>query len=198
MNSSIVVKIIVSQINLIRLFPHCVLYCLYKNKIKEDVERGAVHHELYNHSLFQSWLFLMTWDKWYRNLFYYRVGKLKYLVSFLAPPFSSFFIGTYAKIGKGFLCVHPFSTYVNAAQIGDNFVVKNNVTIGNSEEGKPTIGNNVTINVHSVVIGNIHIGDNVIVGAGSVIVKDVPSNCVVVGNPARIIKMEGKRVNIAL
>lgn len=38
------------------------------------------------------------------------------------------------------------------------------------------------------IIGNVNIGDNVIVGAGSVVVKDVPSNCVVAGNPAKIIK----------
>ena len=39
------------------------------------------------------------------------------------------------------------------------------------------------------IFGNVHIGDNVIVGAGSVVVKDVPDNCVVAGNPAKIIKI---------
>lgn len=61
-------------------------------------------------------------------------------------------------------------------------------TLGHTETGKPTIGDNVSLGANVTIIGGIHIGDNVTVGAGSVIVKDIPSNCVVVGNPARIIK----------
>ena len=52
----------------------------------------------------------------------------------------------------------------------------------------PTFGNNVYIAANSTVIGNVHIGDNVIVGAGSVITKDVPDNTVVAGNPQRILR----------
>lgn len=47
---------------------------------------------------------------------------------------------------------------------------------------------NVTVGANAVIIGNITIGNNVIVGAGSVVVKDVPDNAIVAGNPARIIK----------
>ena len=50
---------------------------------------------------------------------------------------------------------------------------------------------NVSINANSVVIGKITIGDNVVVGAGSVVTKSVPDNCVVVGNPAFILKENG-------
>lgn len=74
----------------------------------------------------------MVFDQWYRNLFYHRIGKWKYLISFLAPPCESFFIGTYASVGEGFLCVHPYSTYVNVKAVGKNFTVRNNVTIGNN------------------------------------------------------------------
>ena len=52
----------------------------------------------------------------------------------------------------------------------------------------PTIGNNVNIGSNTCIIGGISIGDNVIIGAGSVVVKDVPSNVVIAGNPARIIR----------
>ena len=52
----------------------------------------------------------------------------------------------------------------------------------------PTIGDNVSIGANVNIIGNITIGNNVEIGAGSVVVNDIPDNCVVVGNPARIIR----------
>jgi serine O-acetyltransferase len=96
------------------------------------------------------------------------------------------------EIGKGFQCVHPFATIVNAKKIGDNFSVRNNVTIGNNKRGdRPQIGDNVSINANAVVIGDIKLGNNVVVGAGTVLTKSVPDNCVVVGNPAYILKENG-------
>ena len=86
---------------------------------------------------------------------------------------------------------------------GENFRVGPNVVIGMKKDKdkkiiNPTIGDNVYIAANSTVIGGITVGDNVIIGAGSVVTKDVPANCIVVGNPARIIKKEGERVDIAL
>jgi serine acetyltransferase len=52
----------------------------------------------------------------------------------------------------------------------------------------PVIGNNVTVGSNVVIIGDITIGDHVLIGAGSVVIKDVPSNCVIAGNPAKIIR----------
>ncbi len=52
------------------------------------------------------------------------------------------------------------------------------------------IGDNVSLGANVTVIGNVHIGNNVIVGAGSVVIKDVPDNCVVAGNPAKIIRYQ--------
>ena len=62
----------------------------------------------------------------------------------------------------------------------------------------PTIGNNVKICAGAIVIGDVHIGDNSTIGAGAIVLKDVPDNCIVVGNPARIIKRNGNVVNEAL
>lgn len=53
----------------------------------------------------------------------------------------------------------------------------------------------MTINVNSVVVGDIFIGDNVTIGAGTVLLKSVPPNCIVVGNPAFILYEKGKRVD---
>lgn len=104
-------------------------------------------------------------------------------------------VGPYVKL------VHPFATVINANKIGDHFTVMQNVTIGNkggNSSNIPTIGNNVCICCHAVVLGNISIGNNVIIGAGSVVTKSIPDDCVVVGNPARIIKQKGNTVNINL
>ena len=88
---------------------------------------------------------------------------------------------------------HPYATVLNAKKIGSNFSCKNNTTIGIKRSNeKPTIGNHVQIGANAVIIGDIRIGDNVIVGAGAVVVKDIPDNAVVVGNPARIVRINNR------
>ena len=67
-----------------------------------------------------------------------------------------------------------------------------------SRQLSPHNWNNVRVATGAIVIGGIQIGDNATIGAGAVVVKDVPSNTTVVGNPARIIKQNGKKVNIPL
>ena len=65
-----------------------------------------------------------------------------------------------------------------------------------NETGKrhPTLGNNVIVGSGAKVLGNIAIGDNVRIGAGSVVIKPVPCNCTVTGVPAKIVKRDGKKV----
>lgn len=91
-------------------------------------------------------------------------------------------------IGEGFRPFHAFSTIVYAKSIGRNFCVFQNVTIGFNNGKNPTIGDNVTVFAGANVLGGVKIGDNVIIGAGSVVSKDIPSNTMVVGIPAKPIK----------
>ncbi len=78
-------------------------------------------------------------------------------------------------------------------EIGDDVLIYQNVTLGGTgkEKGKrhPTIGNNCVIGTGAKVLGGIVIGDNVKIGAGSVVVKSVPDNSTVVGIPGRVVRM---------
>lgn len=194
-------KYLLALINVFRLFPHCILLCFFFQQCKDDIDKAL---KLRNYPCHNrggktlDFIYLMTYDKYYRNLFYKRIGHLRYLISWMVPPQDTFTISTYMPLGKGMLCVHPHSTNLNAKSIGDNFIVKNNVTLGEKNGGIPTIGNSVLINVNSVIVGDVKIGNNVIIGACTLIMKDVPDNCVVAGNPAYIIRMEGNICKIKL
>lgn len=87
-------------------------------------------------SPFKGFIYLLVFDKTFRNLFYYRIGKAKYLMSYLLLPHPCFTLATDMKIGKGFQCVHPFASIVNAESIGCNFSIKQCVTVGNKGGGR--------------------------------------------------------------
>lgn len=157
--------------------------------------KQALVHRHFNSNVFIGFCYLMVFDKTFRNIFYKRIGKLKYFVYYFMPPHDSFVIATYMDCGKGFLGIHPIATFVNADKVGENFTVRNNVTIGASKTGRPTIGNNVIVNANSLIAGKVNIGNNVVVGGGTIVMKDIPDNCVVVGNPAYILYQNDVRVN---
>ncbi len=76
------------------------------------------------------------------------------------------------------------------AKIGYNNTIYQQVTIGGANFKRPTLGDNVIIGAGAKILGGVHIGDNVKIGANTVVTKDVPSNCTVVGAPMRIINHE--------
>lgn len=92
------------------------------------------------------------------------------------------------KIGYGLYIGHGIGIVISpTAEIGNNCNISQFVTIGTNEGKAATIGDNVYIGPSVCIVENVHIGNNVTIGAGAVVVKDVPDNVTVAGVPARII-----------
>ncbi|SCG84125.1 serine O-acetyltransferase [Proteiniborus sp. DW1] len=107
-----------------------------------------------------------------------------------------------AKIGEGVFIDHGIGVVIGeTAEIGNNVTIYQGVTLGGTgkDVGKrhPTIGNNVVVSSGAKVLGPFRVGDNSKIGAGSVVLKEVPPNCTVVGVPGRVVVKENKRIPLA-
>ena len=144
-------------------------------------------------------------------MFFYRINHflwnchLKILARFLSQ-FARFLTGIEihpgATIGKRFFIDHGTGVVIGETTIiGNDCTLYQGVTLGGVGTGEhkvkrhPTLQNNVMISSGARIIGDVTIGDNSIVGASSVVLKDVPPNCTVVGVPGRIVKENGIRVD---
>src|SRR5438309_6788862 len=120
------------------------------------------------------------------------------LVPRVMSQFSRFFTGIEihpgATIGRRFFIDHGSGVVIGeTTEIGDDVLLYQGVTLGGTgnEKGKrhPTLGNRVVVGTGAKVLGNIRIGDNVKVGAGSVVVHPIPNNSTVVGIPSRVVRV---------
>ncbi|QAY67836.1 serine O-acetyltransferase [Paenibacillus protaetiae] len=105
-----------------------------------------------------------------------------------------------ARIGERFFIDHGMGVVIGeTCEIGNDVVIYQGVTLGGTgkEKGKrhPTIGNNVVIGSGAKILGSFTVGDNCNVGSNAVVLREVPPNCTVVGNPGRIVKRNGERVS---
>lgn len=100
------------------------------------------------------------------------------------------------SIDERFYIVHGVSTAIGADSIGKNCCIYQNVTVGSSKVGRPTILDNVTIYAGATIIGKIIIGNNVVIGANATVFKDVPDNCVVYPPLSSIVKFHPPGINI--
>jgi serine O-acetyltransferase len=104
-----------------------------------------------------------------------------------------------ATIGQGVFIDHGMGVVIGeTAIVGDYALIYQGVTLGGTgkESGKrhPTLGENVVVGAGAKVLGNIQIGNNARIGAGSVVLREVPSDCTVVGVPGRVVYRSGERV----
>ena len=104
-----------------------------------------------------------------------------------------------ATIGRGLFIDHGSGVIIGETTvIGDNVTLYQGVTLGGTgkEQGKrhPTLEDNVMVSAGAKILGSFTIGENSKIGAGSVVLKEVPPNCTVVGVPGRIVRMDNKKV----
>ena len=105
-----------------------------------------------------------------------------------------------AQIGRRFVIDHGMGIVIGeTAEIGDDCLIYHGVTLGGTgkDVGKrhPTIGNNVLIGTGAKVLGPFKVGDNSRIAANSVVLSEIPPNSTAVGVPARVVKVDGRKVN---
>ena len=178
---------------ILRTWPLAIVY-LWKTKIVKDPYAMRWFKDVQAAKQSDSFFCILARRPYYRDLFYHR---FKLPVTICLPLFGGWNIAIpRIDIGEGLFLEHPQGSFLNAVSIGKNFTCLHNVTLGKNHGGIPTIGDNVFCGCGSCVLGPVIIGNNVKIGANAVVVKDIPDNCVVVGNPGKIIKRNGVRQSI--
>jgi serine O-acetyltransferase len=186
--------------------PLLILYLATDEKqvLRNDAEVWIQKYKQRNMRSPADLLFLLSKFSEFRNLFYFRVKNgnllgysLMPFFRFLYKPCPSLFLNS-PSIGSGFFIQHGYSTSVSAV-FGKNCCINQSVSVSwGAGDRPPIVGDNVSIKVGARVFGAITLGNNVTVGANCVVTKDVPCNCIVAGNPARIIRANGHRVDLPL
>jgi serine O-acetyltransferase len=131
------------------------------------------------------------------KLYCWHVPLLPRLISQISRFFTQIEIHPGATIGRRFFIDHGSGVVIGeTTEIGDDVLLYQGVTLGGTgnEHGKrhPTLGNKVVVGTGAKVLGNIRIGDNAKIGAGSVVVHPVPENSTVVGIPGRVVRLRSE------
>lgn len=167
---------------------------IVRKQIKEDLYRyyGSYHVGIIKKSRLYGYQYMKTWRK--VNAYAKKKSLLFIVYAFFLMKKNQkygFQISPYCSIGKGLYIGH-FGTIVvsNSAVIGDNVNLSPNVVIGRTnrgdKKGAPHIGSKVWIGSGAVIVGNVSIGDDVMISPNSYVNMDVPSHSIVIGNPAII------------
>lgn len=169
-----------------------------KEEIKVIRDRDAAIHSDLEVFLYPSFHAIL-WHRAAHWLYAHKCFLSARLISQLSAHFTGIEIHPGAKIGKGLFIDHGHGVVIGeTAILGDNVTLYQGVTLGGTgkEHGKrhPTIGNNVMISAGAKVLGSFTVGDNSKIGAGSVVLHEVPPNSTVVGVPGRVVKRDNVRI----
>jgi len=155
-------------------------------------------------NIFEVLLYQGLWAIWLHRiahlLYFLKIPIIPRLISQINRFLTNIEIHPGAKIGKCVFIDHGAGVVIGeTAEIGECTIIYQHVTLGGTgkEKGKkrhPTIGNHCVIGSSAQVLGNIAIGDNCKIGAGSVVVKSAPKDCTIVGNPGKIVKRDGAKI----
>lgn len=168
----------------------------YFDEIKEEIkvirERDPAIHSDLEVFLYPSFRVMRYYRRAHRHYLKGHFFRARYL-SQKGVRKTGIEIHPGAQIGKGFFIDHGSGVIIGETTIiGDNVTLYQGVTLGGTgkEQGKrhPTIGNNVMISTGAKVLGSFTIGDNSKIGAGSVVLEEVPPGSTVVGVPGRVVK----------
>lgn len=176
------------------MIPADILFLFSGNRdvIRKDLEKYS-RETPYKNTGLRAFNFCLLINRPFRNIFYFRVQSsliLRNISKLFFPPLTT--IEIMGKIGEGFRISHNYAV-IHPEQAGKNLFVGHGATIGKGRpdgHGRvyPVLGDNVEIYANAVVFGGITIGNNVKIGAGAVVNRDIPDNCTVVENPCRIIE----------
>ena len=161
---------------------------------RDPAARSALEVVLCYPGVHAIWTHRVAHALWRRGWF-----TLARLVSQLGRFFTGIEIHPAAKLGPGLFIDHGMGIVIGeTAEVGENVSLLQGVTLGGTsvrrEKRHPTLGDNVTVGAGASILGGFTIGAGSRIGAGSVVVREVPENSVVVGVPGRVTYRDGRRV----
>ena len=165
-------------------------------KVKEDIrviyEKDPAANNLLEVILCYPGLHAIIAYRLAHRLYKWHIPLIPRMISYLTRIITGIEIHPAAVIGRRFFIDHGEGVVIGATSIiGDDVLIYQQVTLGGTgkEKGKrhPTLGNNVIVGAGAKVLGNITIGNYSRIGAGSVVVEDVPEHSTVIGVPGRIV-----------
>ena len=167
--------------------------------IKAVQERDPAARSALEVLLLYQGIHALIWHRFAHWFYKHKMFFIARLISQIARFFTLIEIHPGAQLGHGILIDHGSGVVIGeTAVVGDNCTIYQGVTLGGNgkETGKrhPTLEDNVMVSAGAKIIGSFTIGANSKIGAGSVVIEEVPPNCTVVGIPGRVVRQKNMKV----
>ena len=172
---------------------------LLAQDIRAVKERDPAARSSFEVLLLYSGLHAIIWHRLAHRLYKARLFFLARLISQISRFFTGIEIHPGAKIGRGVFIDHGSGVVIGeTAEVGDGCTIYQGVTLGGTgkDKGKrhPTLGKNVLVGAGARILGPFNVGDNAKIAANAVVLSEVPANSTAVGVPARVVRLNGVRV----